>query len=81
MAQLAISASPLQCRWISPGTETRMEQWTYAICLRCRDYPRVVSEDECGRCACWESPTESAPPREARSTLALSMKGTKRWRP
>ena len=66
MAQLAISASPLQCRWISPGTETRMEQWTYAICLRCRDHPRVVSEDECCRCACWESPTGSAPPRGAR---------------
>ena len=66
MAQLAISASPLQCRWISPGTETRMEQWTYAICLRCRDHPRVVSEEACGRCACWESSTESAPPRGSR---------------
>jgi hypothetical protein len=59
MAQLAINASPFQCRWIS-GTEMRLEQWMYAICLRCRDHPRVVSEDECGRCACWESPTGGA---------------------
>jgi hypothetical protein len=60
MAQTAINASPFQCRWISRGTEMRMEQWTYAICLRCRDHARVVSEEECGRCMCWESPTEHA---------------------
>jgi hypothetical protein len=60
MAQLAINASPFQCRWISAGTEMRLEQWRYAICLRRRDHPRVVSEDECGRCACWESPTDGA---------------------
>jgi hypothetical protein len=53
MAHAAIT-SPLRCRWISPGTEMRLEEWTYAICLRCRDHPRVVSEDECGHCACWE---------------------------
>jgi hypothetical protein len=54
MASLAINASPFHCRWISIGSELRLEQWTYAICLRCRDHPRVVSEAECGRCACWE---------------------------
>lgn len=57
MAQLAVIASPFQCRWIPPGTEMRLEQWTYAICLRSRDHPRVVSEGECGQCGCWESPT------------------------
>jgi hypothetical protein len=62
MARLAINASPLQCRWIQTGTEMRLEQWTYVICLRCRDHPRVVSEDECGRCSCWEPPIDVAPP-------------------
>jgi hypothetical protein len=58
MAQLAINASPFQCQWIATGTEMRLEQWTYAICQRCRNGPRVVSEDECGRCASWEPPTD-----------------------
>ena len=58
MAQLAINPSPFQCRWIATGSEMRLEQWTYAVCRRCRDRPRVVSEDECGRCACWEPPTD-----------------------
>lgn len=60
MARLAINASPFQCRWIATGTEIRLEQWTYAICLRCSGGPRVVSEDECARCACWEPPTDGA---------------------
>ena len=60
MARLAINASPFQCRWISPGAEMLMEQWAYAICERCRDHLRVVSEDECGRCACWEPQTDGA---------------------
>ena len=67
MARVAVSASPMKCRWISPGTEACLEQWTYAICLRCYDRPQVVSEDECGRCACWESPAEDAPPPPVRS--------------
>ena len=58
MAQLAINASPFQCRWIGRGTEMRLEQWRYAICHRRLNHERVVSEDECSRCACWESPTD-----------------------
>jgi len=58
MAHLAINASPFHCRWISTGTEMRLEQWTYAICLRCRHQPRVVSEDECSRCVCWAPPPD-----------------------
>jgi hypothetical protein len=58
MAQLAINASPFQCRWIPPGTELHLERWKYAICTRCHDHPRVVSEDECGRCACWEAASD-----------------------
>jgi ribosomal protein L37E len=37
-----------------------LEQWSYAVCRRCGDRLRVVSEDECGHCACWESPTDGA---------------------
>jgi len=58
MAKLAVNASPLQCRWVLPGTETHLEQWTYAMCVRC-GAPRVVSEEECEGCACWTSPTDS----------------------
>jgi hypothetical protein len=64
MARLAVNASPFRCRWISPDTEMRLEQWTYAICLRCRDEPPVVSEDECSRCACW-APPQVGPSRVA----------------
>jgi hypothetical protein len=60
MVQLAINASPFHCRWVATGSELRLEQWTYAICLRERNQMRVVSEDECGRCACWEPPTDGA---------------------
>ena len=66
MAQLAINASPFRCRWISTGSEMRLDRWAYAVCRRCADHPRVVSEEECGRCACWESPAESAVTEEAR---------------
>ena len=62
MAQLAINASPFECRWIKAGTEMRLEQFTYAICLRCVNHSRVVSEDECFSCACWEPRIEG--PRE-----------------
>lgn len=54
MARLAVIASPFQCRWIQAGTNMRLEQWTYAICQRSSDHPRIVSEDECSRCGCWE---------------------------
>ena len=54
MACQAINASPFQCRWIADGSELRVERWTYAICQRCPDRPRVMSEEECGHCACWE---------------------------
>ena len=70
MAQLAINASPFRCRWIATGTEMRIEQWTYAICERCRNQQRLVSEDECSCCACWEPGTDvrvgAADAREAR---------------
>ena len=66
MAQLAISASPFECRWISAGSEMRLERCTYAVCRRCGDRPRVVSEDECGRCACWAPVDRTTGREEAR---------------
>ena len=53
MACFAINASPFQCRWIAAGSEMCVERWTYAICQRCPERPRVMSEEECGHCACW----------------------------
>jgi len=58
MARLAINVCPFQCRWISAGSEMRLEQWSYAVCRHSGDSPRVVSEEECGRCAGWESPIQ-----------------------
>ncbi len=59
MAAIAINASPLSCLWIQRGTETRVGNWTYALCLRVRDNPRVVSESECARCSLWQPPNET----------------------
>lgn len=58
MARLAVNASPFDCRWIQPGSEMRVIDWTYAICLRMPDLPRPVSELECERCAWWEEPND-----------------------
>ena len=74
MAQLAINASPFHCRWVLTGSELQLEQWTYAICLRERNHMRVVSEDECSRCACWEQPTDVA----TRLTITMSVRGSAR---
>jgi hypothetical protein len=54
MAQVAANASPFSCRWIQRGSETRVSNWSYALCLRIHDEPRLVSETECARCARWE---------------------------
>ena len=56
MARIAVSASPFNCRWIERGSETRISNWSYALCLRIRDQPRLVSESECARCLLWEAP-------------------------
>jgi len=56
MTRVAIYASPLECPWIQRGTETRISNWTYALCLRLQDHPRLVSEAECARCDLWQAP-------------------------
>jgi hypothetical protein len=48
----------IERRASSAGVKIRVASSGHAICLRSRDHPRVVSEDECSRCACWESPTD-----------------------
>ena len=58
MALVAVNASPFSCRWIQRGSETRVSNWSYALCLRVSDRPRLVSESECARCARWESPDD-----------------------
>jgi hypothetical protein len=54
MARVAVNASPFNCRWIARGSEARISNWSYALCLRVRDEPRLVSEAECARCLLWE---------------------------
>lgn len=50
--------APLSCRWIEHGTERRISNWTYALCIRVATKPRMVSEGECARCPRWEPPVE-----------------------
>jgi hypothetical protein len=56
MACTAVNASPFNCRWIERGSEIRISNWSYALCLRVRSEPRVVNESECARCPLWEPP-------------------------
>jgi hypothetical protein len=56
MAQVSAVTSPLSCCWIERGSETRVSQWTYALCVRIRNNPRVVREEECARCGRWQAP-------------------------
>ena len=62
MARIATTASPFRCRWIAPGTEMHLERWPYAICMRSCNDERVVNEEECSQCACWEPRQSSARP-------------------
>jgi len=55
MAQAAVNSSPFNCRWIQRGSEMRVSNWSYALCVRVHDNPRVVSEAECERCTWWQS--------------------------
>jgi hypothetical protein len=56
MARIAVNASPFNCRWIERGSESRISNWSYALCLRIRDQPRIVTESECARCPLWQEP-------------------------
>jgi hypothetical protein len=60
MTRTVVTASPFHCRWIERGSETRISNWSYALCLRVRDQPRVVGESDCARCPFWEAPPDDA---------------------
>lgn len=55
---VAIHASPFNCRWIVRGSEHRLHDWNYAICVRVRHTERLVNESDCSRCARWEEPDD-----------------------
>ena len=58
-------SSPFNCRWIQRGSEARISNWSLALCVRLRDNPRVVAEEECAHCELWEDEDghDSSPPR------------------
>jgi hypothetical protein len=53
MPTVTASTSPFSCRWIQRGTETRISNWSYALCVRLSK-ARLVLESECARCIHWE---------------------------
>ena len=57
------ATSPLSCRWIESGSETRISNWSLAVCLRTRVHPRIVTEEECAACSMWECSAEANPAR------------------
>jgi hypothetical protein len=63
MPPVAAIASPFSCRWIQSGSEARVSNWSRALCIRIRERPRIVTEDECARCALWEPRPDGAPDR------------------
>jgi len=58
MATIATIASPFRCRWIQRGSEMRVSNWSFAVCERVHDHPRVVSEPECAQCPLWAGPDD-----------------------
>jgi hypothetical protein len=62
MSHLTTAAtSPLNCRWIEPGSRRSIEAFEYAVCRRQKDAERVVNEAECRYCPAWEPPVAARP--------------------
>lgn len=53
---VAVATSPLNCRWIEPGSRRAIEAFEYAVCRRTEGAERVVNEAECRYCPAWEPP-------------------------
>ena len=53
---ITAATSPLNCRWIKPGSRDAIEGFEYAVCRRHGDAERVVNEAECMYCPAWEGP-------------------------
>jgi hypothetical protein len=64
---IAANASPLNCRWIVPGSAHYKGDWSYAICVRNFRSERLVNASECSRCPRREEPDDVA---ERRAALA-----------
>jgi hypothetical protein len=63
--RVLIATSPLNCRWIRPGSRRSIERFEYAVCRRVPDAERVVSDAECASCPAWEPPGSRRTAHEA----------------
>jgi hypothetical protein len=54
------NTSPLNCRWIVPGSAHCVADWSYAICVRVHFSERLVNESDCAHCLRWEEPDDAA---------------------
>lgn len=57
---IAANTSPLNCRWIMPGSAHCVADWSYAICQRDVFAERLVNESDCAHCPRWEEPDDAA---------------------
>ena len=60
-----VATSPLNCRWITPGSLRSIERFEYAVCRRLHGAERVVNEAECRYCPAWEPPRAASWRHEA----------------
>jgi CubicO group peptidase (beta-lactamase class C family) len=61
MARTVTAAtSPLNCRWIDPGSRRSLEAFEYAVCRRTKGAERVVNDIDCRYCPSWEPPPDRA---------------------
>ena len=54
--RVVAEASPFNCEWIAPETVGNLDGFTYAMCTRLPEIPRMVSEEECLYCPLWKEP-------------------------
>ena len=60
--RVAAQASPFNCVWIPRGSVGSIGGYTYAVCTRLPDYPRIVNETDCQQCPLWQEPPNESPP-------------------
>ena len=65
------AVSPLNCRWIKPGSRHDLEGFEYAVCRRLADAERVVNEADCLYCPSWQAarPVQSSARRPDPSSV------------
>jgi hypothetical protein len=42
--------------WIPRGSIGSIGGFTYAVCTRLQDFPRIVNETDCQLCPLWQEP-------------------------